>query len=213
MMNQNSNMIKEVADLLNKVQKLCINTNNPSLSSIQSQIPTSNIIVGTNDHRIRWKQSEHVLFLDAIEKYGRIKHSQISNHIKTRSTDQVVSHSQKMYEMMGKICVSVLSETDFYIKYYQPVSHQIDVPKLLQNIHLTGEVDNVSFQQIQQPIIIEKQLVIPLKYSKLGLSAKKVQILYCSLFSYVQRKSIVIKYIVDKIEIEGWLVELCLLAK
>lgn len=44
-----------------------------------------------------WTEEEHQLFLEGLEKYGRSKWREISQHVGTRTRIQVASHSQKYF--------------------------------------------------------------------------------------------------------------------
>jgi len=78
-------------------------------------LPSSEIVQNQSSHRKtkknektkkrtqktydRWSKEEHILFLEAIEKYGNMW-TKVKEHIKTRTCDQIRSHCQKYLESM-----------------------------------------------------------------------------------------------------------------
>lgn len=51
----------------------------------------------------KWTASEHQLFLEGMEIYGKRKPSKISQLLGTRTTAQVISHAQKYLSKIQKI--------------------------------------------------------------------------------------------------------------
>jgi len=49
----------------------------------------------------RWTDEEHILFLEAIERYGNMW-SKVKDYIKTRTCDQIRSHCQKYFDAIRK---------------------------------------------------------------------------------------------------------------
>ena len=52
----------------------------------------------------QWTQAEHELFLEGVERYGRSRHTQIAQLIGTKKPSQVISHSQKYFIKLQKLC-------------------------------------------------------------------------------------------------------------
>lgn len=56
----------------------------------------------------RWKEEEHQLFLEGIEKFGK-KWTQIAGLVKTRSVVQVRTHAQKYYQRLEAAAKGILT--------------------------------------------------------------------------------------------------------
>ncbi|CAL6101897.1 Myb-like_DNA-binding domain-containing protein [Hexamita inflata] len=162
-----------------------------------------------SDPRIRWSPVEHELFLNAIEKFGRRKHSEIAEFIQVRSCAQVVSHSQKMYEMMDKISDSVIQNTDYCKKFMRPVEYEyVEVSKIVYERLNTKveQISNIQFTQQGRMRVAEGVLLVP--QDSVQINAKQIYQFYCCLISYVKRRKIVLEYITEKLGVEEWIVHL-----
>ncbi|CAL6090606.1 Myb-like_DNA-binding domain-containing protein [Hexamita inflata] len=190
--------------LISQLQKILSQSSSNLIQTLKAPNKQSK-----SDPRIRWSPVEHKLFLNAIEKFGRRKHSEIAEFIQVRSCAQVVSHSQKMYEMMDKISDSVIQNTEYCKKFRRPVEYEyVDVSQIVyERLNTTVEqISKIQFTQLGRMRVADRVLLVP--QCGVQINAEQIYHLYCCLISYVKRRKIVLEYITEKLGVEEWIVHL-----
>ncbi|CAL6023022.1 Myb-like_DNA-binding domain-containing protein [Hexamita inflata] len=169
---------------------------------------------GTRDSRCRWSKEEHEKFLDAVERFGRKNYKEITSHVHTRSVDQAVSHSQKMYTTMDKIFTTFFQDNIQFRKYesFVPQSDMIKCQQYAQSQFQVFEpFSKVEFDAtIKYFTVTNYVLRVPFYCVFFQVTPYMVQQLYNALFKYAPRKEIVREYLFSKLQIDQKLIQLCL---
>ncbi|CAL6089024.1 Myb-like_DNA-binding domain-containing protein [Hexamita inflata] len=205
-----------IKSMIEQLKLLCGEQSTIINSSNESNVLQEETRRGTRDSRCRWSKEEHERFLDGVDQFGRKQHRDITNLVRTRSNDQTVSHSQKMYTVMDKIFNSFIDGDDFHHKYsssYTESNIKACMQLANQSYNIIEPFNSICFDgTLQQCTVINNQLRIPyVSYQYCKITPKLVQKMFGALYKYAPRKAIITAYLSEKLLMDKSVIELCLL--
>ncbi|CAL6045983.1 Myb-like_DNA-binding domain-containing protein [Hexamita inflata] len=111
----------------------------------------------------RWTDEEHNIYLDAVEQYGRRRQTQITEHVKTKTVKQVISHSQKFFLKLDKamgVPVETANYQDIIVKYLKPAAISISKNPTNPSSTMIEKIKFVSYQANALVNICPRQKII-----------------------------------------------------
>lgn len=155
--------------------------------------------------RNAWSEEEHERFLDGVERFGRDKPTKIAEFLGSRSSSQVISHSQKTFERFGKDIDALLHG-----------QLHVDVPKLPpfdMDPHVRAEMEREfcvpAFQRIQivdvvdVPRVAAGVLLVPQCLLQTKLPMKLLRKSFYVVYNQTQRPLIAAQFIQKRFDISA----------